>query len=275
MTTIEPCGDCGFDHGLELDKASEWHNANPGSYALQVIRGDCFRIVERWPKGCIDLVVTDPPYGGILDATWEWDQSWDGSAYDNLANLLGHILIPGGTAYVWGGIGKVQNRPFLSWLGRVEYSGLRLHDLITWTKKRAYGKSNAYLFTREECAMLVKPHSDQTLHDCRPKTFNVPLLDEKRGYAGYNAKYPAKSEFLRRTNVWSDVTELLQGKIHPAEKPSRLAEIMIETSSNPNDLVADLFAGSGSTAVAAHKLGRRCVLIEKSQCAMHEGIVTG
>ena len=83
-------------------------------------------------------------------------------------------------------------------------------------------------------------------------------------------KYPAKSEFYRRTNVWDDVTELLRGKIHPAEKPARLAEIMIQTSSNPGDLVVDLFAGSGSTGVASLNVGgRRCVLYEKSDCAMH------
>lgn len=106
----------------------------------------------------------------------------------------------------------------------------------------------------------------------KPATFHIPLLEEKRGYAGYNVKYPAKSEFLRRTNVWDDVTELFRGKIHPTEKPSRLAEIMIETSSNPGDLVLDPFAGSGSTGVAAKKLGREYLLIEKSDCVMHEGV---
>jgi len=103
----------------------------------------------------------------------------------------------------------------------------------------------------------------------KPKTFHIPLLDEKRGYAGFNAAYPAKSEYLRRTNVWTDVTELFKGKIHPAEKPSRLAEIMIKTSSNPGDTVVDFFAGSGSTGVAAMKLGRKALLIEKSNCKMH------
>lgn len=102
-----------------------------------------------------------------------------------------------------------------------------------------------------------------------PKTFHVPLLETKRAYAGYNAKYPAKSEFYRRTNVWDDVTELLRGKIHAAEKPSRLAEIMIQTSSNPGDLVVDLFAGSGSTGVASLTVGERsCILFEKSDCEM-------
>jgi DNA modification methylase len=129
----------------------------------------------------------------------------------------------------------------------------RAEQLLTWRKKRAYGKSDAYLFTREECVMLVKGG----LPKGKPKTFNIPLLAEERDYPGYSKKYPAKSKYLRRTNVWNDVTELLKGKIHPAEKPSRLAEIMIETSSRPGDLIVDLFAGSDSTGLAAEKLGRR------------------
>lgn len=104
----------------------------------------------------------------------------------------------------------------------------------------------------------------------KPRTFNIPLLDVKRGYPGYNAKFPAKSEFLRRTNVWTDVTELFRGKIHPAEKPSRLAEIMIETSSLPGEVVLDPMAGSGSTGVAAMNLGRPSLLIEQSDCLMHD-----
>jgi site-specific DNA-methyltransferase (adenine-specific) len=223
---------------------------------LEVIRGDYAVVTCGWRSNSIPLIVTDPPYGGILK------EAWDVAEYDKLAEHIERLLTPGGTAYVWGGIGRPGNRPFFAWLAALEKRGiLTLYDLITWRKRRAYGKKDAYLFTREECAMLVKGP--------KPKTFHIPLLDEKRGYAGFNAAYPAKSEYLRRTNVWTDVTELFKGKIHPAEKPSRLAEIMIKTSSNPGDTVVDFFAGSGSTGVAAMKLGRKALLIEKSNCKMH------
>jgi DNA modification methylase len=223
---------------------------------VKIIRGDYTDVTPTWKSSSVPLIITDPPYGGILK------EAWDVATYDALQEVIERLLIPGGTAYVWGGIGKPGNRPFFTWLSQLEQRGiLTLYDVITWKKRRAYGKSNAYLFTREECAMLTK--------GAKPATFHIPLLDEKRGYAGYNPKYPAKSEFLRRSNVWADITELFKGKIHPAEKPSALAEVMISTSSNPGDLVVDLMAGSGSTGVAARKLGRRAILIEKSDCPMH------
>jgi len=226
---------------------------------IRIIRANSFKWVpSQIEAGSIPLVITDPPYGGILKN--KWDRNWTIEKQWELTSLLEHVLMPGGTAYVWGGIGKPGNRIFFEWLSAVEQrSELTLWDVITWSKKRAYGTKNRYLFTREECAMLVKG---------KPKTFNVPLLEEKRGYAGFNADYPAKSEFKRRTNVWTDVTELFRGKIHDAEKPSRLAEIMIETSSNDGDLVLDMFAGSGSTGVAAKKMKRDCILIERSDCPM-------
>jgi DNA modification methylase len=225
---------------------------------IEVIRGDCFHVDLREHLGKVDLLICDPPYGEILD------EEWDHECYAGLGHLAESLLAHGGTAYIWGGVGTYKNRPFFKWLSEVEdRTSLRLHNLITWGKKRAYGVQTNYLFTREECAMFVKGD--------KPKTFHIPLLEELRGYPGYNKNYPAKSAYKRRTNIWTDVTEIFRGKIHKAEKPSRLAEIMIRTSSSPGDLVVDLFAGSGSTGVAALAAGeRRCVLVEKSYCRMHD-----
>jgi len=233
-----------------------------GDGMIRIYREDCFDWVpENVKKGTVPLIITDPPYGAILKN--KWDQEWTIGDQWKLTRLLDYLLMPGGTAYIWGGIGRPGNRLFFRWLSLLEkkFPSLTLYNLITWRKKRAYGKKDDFLFTREECAMIVKGQ--------KPKTFHIPLLDEKRGYAGFNSLYPAKSEFLRRTNVWTDITELFRGKIHDAEKPSRLAEVMIETSSNEGDTVFDLFAGSGSTGVAALNTHRNAVLIEKSDCKMH------
>lgn len=226
-----------------------------------IVRADSFNWVPLNVKhGSVDLIVTDPPYGGIIDE--EWDRKWNYGDQILMTEMIVNSLKPGGTAYVWGGIGTHMNRIFFRWLSQVEemYPDLRIHDLITWRKRRAYGTKTRMLFVREECVVLVKGD--------KPETFNVPYLETLRGYAGYNPDYPALSPHYRRTNVWDDVNELFRGKIHPTEKPVRLSEIMIETSSNPGDLVLDMFAGSGNVGVAAKKLGREYILIEKSDCPM-------
>lgn len=222
--------------------------------------------------GQIPLIIADPPYGNIVDeewdktrtsghdfATWmiEWTHKWASNA-----------LMGGGAFYVWGGIGKPKFRPFLEYLATVEEPRrFELANLITWSKKRGYGVQNNYLFTREECAYFVNGSAKF------PHTFNVPYLDTKRGYAGYNAKYPAKSEYYRRTNVWTDVTEMLRGKLHPTQKAQKLHEIMIEVHTNLDEYVIDLFAGAGTTAFAARKLGRKFLVIEKND-EMVEDLVT-
>lgn len=47
-------------------------------------------------------------------------------------------------------------------------------------------------------------------------------------------------------------------------KPEELLERIIHIATRPNDLVVDLFGGSGTTAAVAHKMGRRWVLVERN-----------
>jgi DNA modification methylase len=211
--------------------------------------------VEELLKGeKLKLIIADPPYGSIVKN--DWDQDIGTNDYIRWTEDCLKHLVKGGSLYIWGGIGAPGNRIFFEYLASVEKeTGMQLRNLITWSKRRAYGKKDDYLFTREECAWLVNGD--------KPKTFHIPLLDVERGYAGYNPDYPAKSKYLRRTNVWTDINELFKGKVHIAQKPEKLAKIMIETHTNKGDTVMDPFAGSGSTGLAARTLGRKFILIER------------
>jgi DNA modification methylase len=214
--------------------------------------------------GEVPLIISDPPYGNIVSEVWDKTCEQD----DQFAQWMTcwvndwstRCLVVGGAFYVWGGIGKPGFRPFFHFLTQVEHdTPCAIANLITWKKKRAIGTNHNYLFTREECAYLIKGDIK------KPYVFNVPLLDEKRGYAGFNKKYPAKSEYYRRTNVWTDINELFQGKVHPTQKTQRLHEVMIEIHTNPGDYVIDPFAGSGVTAFAARARGRKFVVIERDK----------
>ena len=197
------------------------------------------------------LVVADPPYGDILPA------KWDRADVAEWVNIVGHFEELGAPPqYWWGGIGKPRLRHFFNFVLEVErLTCYRMRDLITWKKVRAYGKATDYLFCREELALF-------TLAGRPPPVFNVPYLPEKRGYAGFDPKYPAKSEYKRRSNVWVE-TELLRGKLHVAQKAPAVARIPIEVNTNPGDLVVDLYSGSGETAVQALQLGRAVVSVER------------
>lgn len=218
--------------------------------------------IERHARGKLPLVVADPPYGNIVCEAWDRvgddDRQFAGWMFD-WTRKLETLMVPGAALYVWGGIGRPRFRPFYRYLSDVEReTAFSLANHITWKKRRAYGVAHNYLFVREELAYLVLGPDPR-----KPRKFAIPLLEQKRGYTGYDKRYPAKSEYLRRTNIWTDVTEILQGKVHAAQKPERLSEIPIEVHTEPGETVLDPFAGSGTTARAARRLGRRFIVVER------------
>ena len=67
------------------------------------------------------------------------------------------------------------------------------------------------------------------------------------------------------TDVWTDIDFYAEKRWHPTQKPLKLIERLIATSSNPLDKVVDPFGGSGSTLLAAEKLGRQAWIIEQDE----------
>ncbi len=58
--------------------------------------------------------------------------------------------------------------------------------------------------------------------------------------------------------------------IFPTPKPERLLQRIVRIATNPNDLVLDSFAGSGTTGAVAHKMGRRWIMVELGEhCHTH------
>lgn len=71
-------------------------------------------------------------------------------------------------------------------------------------------------------------------------------------------------EGVRPQSILS-VPSVHKHKLHPAQKPVKLWEILLQLASNTGDLVIDPFAGSGTTGVVCMEIGRRCVLVEKEE----------
>lgn len=207
-----------------------------------------------------DIIIADPPYGNIVKDGWDkYNSDKLVEFWLEMFKVFSNLQDKGDVVCFWGGIGKPKDRPFYKFCSIVEdQTEYVIKNHITWSKKRSYGVKDNYLFTREELLYLIKGTN-------KPNVFNIPLLDVKRGYAGYNEKYPAKSEYKRRTNVWTDITEIFKGKVHVAQKPVDLHKICIETHMKDGSNVLDPCCGSGSVGVAANSLGVKSTLIEKDE----------
>lgn len=219
-----------------------------------VVDQDCKTFLNSLQDGSVDLFLTDPPYMGVLKK--KWDNQWATvDAYVewmvDLLRVLKPKMKPRGSIIFFGGVGKHGERPFFKLLDKIESENLyHYRNLITWSKRRAYGKEFDYLFCREEIAWYSMSEERTQV------TFNIPLTTQLRGYKGFSSKYPAKSAYKRVSNVWTDIPELMRPE-REAQKPIPLMERLINTHSNPGDLVVDPFVGWGTTGVAALRLGRR------------------
>ncbi len=68
----------------------------------------------------------------------------------------------------------------------------------------------------------------------------------------------------------SEVRAFVEREFFDTPKPERLIERVLTLATNPNDLVLDSFAGSGTTGAVAHKMGRRWIMVELGEhCHTH------
>ena len=71
---------------------------------------------------------------------------------------------------------------------------------------------------------------------------------------------------------WTDVETLNHSDAErtgwPSQKPERLIERILAAVTQPGDLIADWFAGSGTTAAVARRLGRHFVAVDREAAAV-------
>lgn len=72
-----------------------------------------------------------------------------------------------------------------------------------------------------------------------------------------------------RDTIWDDITALTFTTGYPTEKSEELIGTILKASSNPDDLILDCFAGSGTTLAVAEKLGRRWIGVDCGKLAIY------
>jgi DNA modification methylase len=128
----------------------------------------------------------------------------------------------------------------------------RKHDTIL-----AYVKGEGYTFNADAIRQPYNPSTVATFKASRKAGFGkVP--DLKRGKVPEDWWYFPVVARLHKERTG-----------YPTQKPEALLQRMILASSNPGDLVADFFCGSGTAAVVAARLGRRFIAVDNSYRAIH------
>lgn len=124
--------------------------------------------------------------------------------------------------------------------------------------------------TQEEFTKAIKK-SGYTIQNCIIWRKNVFGLN---GFKGYRPQYEmiyfcSKSDYqwygdLAQSNVWdfNRSTDHIGG--HPTVKPIQLIAKALKNSSKKEDIVLDVFGGSGSTLIACEQLNRKCYMCELS-----------
>ena len=229
---------------------------------------DCLKTMQKFPKNCIDLVVTSPPYDDM--------RKYKGYSF-NLKKVIEELLrvVKKGGVVVWvvGDQTIKGNETGTSFRQALLFKecGFNLFDTMIYQKapRGAVGNNKTYWQTFDYMFVFSKgnPKTINLIKDRKNKESRDGDTGTKRLYDGKlkNIKRPGYEEFGRRTNIWY----YLVGKghsatdnfafDHPAIFPEKLAEDHIKTWSKKGDLVYDPFLGSGTTAKASISLDRNWI----------------
>jgi len=216
-----------------------------------------------------DLVFTDPPYGvSYVGSNNPNGKEWTMIANDDLrgdtleqflaaafANLANHLK-KGGAFYIW-----FASSNHIQFETAIKAAGLKVKQELIWDKGMVLGHSD-YHWSYEPCLYGCHEDTNSTWYGDRSQK---TLLAYNRTDIRNMTKESMEKMLLAMhegRSVWRISRDNVQEYVHPTQKPVTLAGTAIKNSSAPNNIILDLFGGSGSTLIAAEQLDRKCRMME-------------
>lgn len=234
----------------------------------KIINGECIEELKKIPDNSVDLIFADPPYNlQLKNELWrpnktkvdavddDWDKFNSFKDYDDFCKEwlkeCKRVLKETGTIWV---IGAYHN---IFRVGRIMQDiGYWILNDITWVKTNPMPNFRGVRFTNAtETLIWAKKHEK-----AKGYTFNYQEMKQ------FNDGKQMRSDwYIPLCNGGERLRDRNGEKIHSTQKPEKLLEYVLLSSSKKGDLVLDPFAGSGTTGAVAKKLNRNSIMFEKEK----------
>jgi len=253
-----------------------------------LIHGDAFAVAARLPAASLDAIYIDPPFGtGAVQRGRGHsyvDRADDPTAFVTWISPLlvdsRRVLADTGSLFVHLDyrtihyvkveldriFGRDQLVNEIVWCYSVGGKGRRgfgrKHDTILW-----YARTEGWAFYPDAIRVPRRGGSHMRLI----ATAEGPVQEKTDRKTGRVYRYPVAAGKVPE-DWWADVETLNHSDAErtgwPSQKPERLIARILCAVTKPGDHVADWFAGSGTTAAVAQRLGRRFVVVDREAAAV-------
>ena len=239
-------------------KQDTYYNDND----FRLINGDSLNVLKNIKEKSIDMIFADPPYflsgDGITCSSGKMTSVKKGKWDEKISlkekhkfnrkwiKLCKKVLKDNGTIWISGTMHNIYSIGMA-----LEEEGFKIINNITWKKLNPPPNISCRAFT----------HSTETILWAKKDLKEIKHIFNYREMKELNNNKQMK-------DVWETSlvkkSEKKHGK-HPTQKPIILLERIIQSSTNPGDLILDPFNGSGTTGIAANRLNRKYIGIDKEK----------
>jgi site-specific DNA-methyltransferase (adenine-specific) len=192
---------------------------------VKLYQGDCLDVMRRLSDGCVDVIITDPPYNAINRNSGGLRLIDKGKADDLPINIdelaIEFLRLATGSIYVW-----CSDEQYTNWVMAFKDRGCTTR-ICAWWKSNPSPMNGEYLWLSAlELCVFARKRNAPFYRFCKP-----PL--------------------------WHGPSESFPG--HPTPKPLWLMSELVTASTPKRGTVFDPFMGSGTTGVACVQTGRNFI----------------